>query len=839
MMKRLGLALCLGMAWLGLAAGLDDYVIVLPEEAIPAEVTAAGELADHLELLYGVRVPVVAGTAVPAGKAVMAVGFGAHLPEALRALDTGGFGEEELLIASPDGADLLLAGGRPRGALYAVYEYLEMLGVRWYTPTETFIPENGSFAPPPAGYHYRYASPFVSRTQVSGNGETPQWCARNRMNSFREWVNPGEEYGGGVFQGPGMETFFIYLKKPDMDRHPEWLAEVDGVREASAAGSSWGVCLSNEALRAELVNRALAWARKNPAATAVWLAQNDGSPYCTCAECREFYDAHGGQPSSMIVLLLNELAARVAEEFPAMRVKTLAYSWSLTPPENIKLADNVTVMFCATIDHRATLGRDPQGDRVIANYRDWQRVAGDFEVYLYGYPANDYFSPSPCLYSQARNIRWTFENGIKSLHHQFFGFYNSQGGDLVYLRLWLYTRLAWNPSLDPESLIEEFCRDYYGEGAPALLEAIRVYHRRVESGDLSDFDLDLPFLPPYVDVELAQQLSRRLESTWRTLRDPVIKERFAYAMLPMLWAEYWGNFPTLCQYDRASKSWGVKIADRSRCAEVGRLIREIMIANGITALGERKSFNPAHLRLDELAREYPAYELSNDRLSVVAVPGCYGKMVDFRLQSDGFSPIKPAWGHVILQYPRFGYWSDYYNGLFAEKMTVTGSTPASLAMECRRADGVAAKSLELEGDVLLQRWSFTPKESTECRIRVSPLLDLGETGFGIYPVLRVGLNSGGWRETALGRAGCVWYQGGGIDLGDFNGTLELVSEDGGHTLVLTMDPGLTGTLSYMYDRYDCKPEGTNRILELNIETIGRETAAGTPFEFAMTMQVEK
>jgi hypothetical protein len=36
---------------------------------------------------------------------------------------------------------LILTGGRPRGTLYAVYRFLEdVLGVRWWSPWETYVP---------------------------------------------------------------------------------------------------------------------------------------------------------------------------------------------------------------------------------------------------------------------------------------------------------------------------------------------------------------------------------------------------------------------------------------------------------------------------------------------------------------------------------------------------------------------------------------------------------------------------------------------------------------------------------------------------------------------------
>ena len=45
-------------------------------------------------------------------------------------------------LITGNGEILVLAGGRPRGAIYAVYEYLHRVGVRWYSPEYTKIPKN-------------------------------------------------------------------------------------------------------------------------------------------------------------------------------------------------------------------------------------------------------------------------------------------------------------------------------------------------------------------------------------------------------------------------------------------------------------------------------------------------------------------------------------------------------------------------------------------------------------------------------------------------------------------------------------------------------------------------
>ena len=81
--------------------------------------------------------------------------------------------------------DLILAGGRPRGTLYAVYRFLgDEIGVRWWSPFEQHVPRRPTLkiaAMDRSGeprFHYRdihlvYASDggrFAARNRLNGHG---------------------------------------------------------------------------------------------------------------------------------------------------------------------------------------------------------------------------------------------------------------------------------------------------------------------------------------------------------------------------------------------------------------------------------------------------------------------------------------------------------------------------------------------------------------------------------------------------------------------------------------------------------------------------------------------
>ena len=117
--------------------GTSSYTIVLPEKPTAVEETAAKELQNYLKKISGALLPVVRtpefkGNSIRLGQS----------PENARLLriDFSGLKPDEIILKKT-GNDLILTGDSTRGVLYAVYEFLEDLGVRRWTRWDTDIPE--------------------------------------------------------------------------------------------------------------------------------------------------------------------------------------------------------------------------------------------------------------------------------------------------------------------------------------------------------------------------------------------------------------------------------------------------------------------------------------------------------------------------------------------------------------------------------------------------------------------------------------------------------------------------------------------------------------------------
>ena len=119
-----------------LTKGINDCLIVMPNDPAVVEKTAAEELQSYLEKALDVKYPIVSEAE--------ARGKGIYVGQTEFAANAGicGTSMENWIIAIREG-NLILTGGvnrGERGIIYAAYHFLEdFVGVRWWNPYEEDI----------------------------------------------------------------------------------------------------------------------------------------------------------------------------------------------------------------------------------------------------------------------------------------------------------------------------------------------------------------------------------------------------------------------------------------------------------------------------------------------------------------------------------------------------------------------------------------------------------------------------------------------------------------------------------------------------------------------------
>ena len=454
---------------------------------------AAVELADYLGKAGGKR-PSLFAESAPEAQQGNRIFVG--LCQATIPVVTDPLLPEELLVLTR-GSDLHLVGGdlapgeRPcHGTLYAVYDFLEKeVGVRWLFPGEhgEVVPQhrrlllsdlNRRYQPPVAKRKVRnvavsreepfrpllekWGIPLADWKTAHGPATTGPWFVRQRLGARIE-LDGGHAYDGW-YETHGKT-------------HPEWFAlQPDGTRHQKLPRER--LCKSNPALWDEIARVLVEEFKANPKKLTASLAPNDGgaNKFCLCDACRsldppeapklsndsQLVDPATGRPfpeypslSDRVFTFFNEVAKRVRTEMPDRDLVCYAYSVYRSVPVRVKsLEPNLIVGYVG-------LKRD--------EIEAWARIAPR----LYIRP-ND-LGPAIDLGLPRNHAAWFAESVRHCVDHRAVGFDfdNCHGNWSAHgLDYYVLCKALWDPDIDVEATIDDYCRAAYGPAAAVM----REYH---------------------------------------------------------------------------------------------------------------------------------------------------------------------------------------------------------------------------------------------------------------------------------------------------------------------------------------------------------------------------
>jgi len=444
--------------------GVGLVTIVTVDGTTPAEKHAARELADFLKQVTGTEIPI---TKIGETKSPRILIGEQSAKRADPDFSVKGLGRDGLIIRTV-GDDLILAGGRPRGTLYAAYTFLEdYVGCRWWTPDANYMPHKPTLKFD--SLDIRYVPPLEYREPYWHIALNADWAVRNKVNG--QFMPLDKKHGGKYKIAGFVHTFYGLLPSGKYFKdHPEWYSEIDGKR----VGKGAQLCLSNEEMRKEFVKNFKKRLRAHPNARQASVSQNDGRGACQCAKCRAIVEEEGSE-SGPILRFVNAVAADVEEEFPNIEISTLAYHYSQKPPKHVKPHDNVVIWLCTfhcSFNLPVTIGKRNQ--EFVEDMNGWARIAK--RLYIWDYTTNfkHYMFIHPNLRVLGPNIRFFLKHNAVGVFEQ--GAYQSPGAEMAPLRAWLLAKLLWNPSLDDEALIKEFLDGYYGSAGKHIYAYLDLIH---------------------------------------------------------------------------------------------------------------------------------------------------------------------------------------------------------------------------------------------------------------------------------------------------------------------------------------------------------------------------
>jgi hypothetical protein len=451
------------------------------------------------------------------------------LPETLGS-GYAGLGPEEYVIRT-QGGRLLLAGGRPRGTLYAVYRFLqEQLGVRWYAPWFAHLPTRRELELSALDVRGRPA--FEYRDPFWFPAFDGDWAARNGSNS--QTARLKEKHGGQVTYKGFVHTFYALVPPdPYFKTHPEWFSLVKGKR----VGERAQLCTTDPALRDFIVERVRAWLRESPEARIISVSQNDHAGACECARCAAL-DEREGSASGSLLELVNYVAGKIEPEFPHVLVDTLAYQYTRKAPRTLRPRSNVIIRLCSIECNFARPLEDVTNESFARDLREWHRLTNRLYVWDYTTDFSHYLLPFPNYDVLGPNVRFFHRHGVIGLFEQ--GAYQSFSSEMSEMRAWVLAQLLWNPFQDDRELVREFLGAYYGAAAARhirdYLDLIRTAAQPYYVG------IGHPDASPYLRFDTlarAERLWEKAEAAANGNPDRLWRVRQARLSLGYMWLSQW------------------------------------------------------------------------------------------------------------------------------------------------------------------------------------------------------------------------------------------------------------------------------------------------------------
>ena len=457
---------------------------------------AAEELQSAVLAITGVRLPISNGwNAVKrkTGKNKIVLGKRAYADGAVlkKLSGTDGF------AISRDGDSLYIYGIEGKGTMNGVYALIENnTDLIWARPHREF----GTVFTKKKDLSFVWGDNIVdvpdSRTRGWNGYLDLEWMARNRCNAY---------YGGGggdiTWTNAKKRRYGIHLTrhcyghnighfipaKQYYAEHPEYYSLIDfrdrKTKRVSRQRKAWNqYCFSNPDVKRIFTENALDMLRRAPESIDLLTVDMDDTlNSCLCENCMKSIRLPDGTVvdngdiafrSTQYFLFLNDVIAAVNREFPRVKIKTLAYFWTVIPPKCAVHPNIVPEFAVYPRPNDKTPLYHPENRMYLDYLEEWAKKSPRIDVYNYHGLGLEF--PRPLSEPNAEDFKLfhKYTRGMSSEYRQG-GDRDTKGGeskiwDYSAMEFWVQTRLYWNPSQNVEQLRKYYIARTFREAAPAM-----------------------------------------------------------------------------------------------------------------------------------------------------------------------------------------------------------------------------------------------------------------------------------------------------------------------------------------------------------------------------------
>lgn len=533
-----------------------NYRIVVGKDASESEHWAASELKKFLFEISGINIEIDNDDSEITENEII-VGYNKHSQELLGSdfikLDL----LDESFVYKNVKSNIILAGGKQRGTMYAVFSFLEnAFGVRWFTPNVTVIPNREQFV---FDYIEHHEKPSLQvRNDFYFEAFDPTWAAHNKINGT---MGKREQYGDieGYW---AVHTFYQFMPPSEFyDQHPEYYSLIDGNRIHDHAQ----LCLTNPDVLEIVTDRLKIAMRENPDNLIYSVSQNDWRNPCQCDKCNAIVKKENSE-AGIMVWFVNQVADNVKEEFPNKYVGTLAYQYTRKPPEVIQPKENVVIRLCSI---ECCFAHDfkscPENQEFLSDLEEWSSISPHLYIWDYVVNFSHYIMPYPNFNVLQENIKTFRDNSSIGIMEQ--AAYQSRGGEFAELRSYVISKLLWDAECDVDAVIDDFMYGYYGRSGQHVREYLDLLHNQITPETHIHLGLDPE--DKIFSEKFIEEADKIFDNAEIVAESDEIRERVEMARLPLMYLKCKRN-PVNSKYDGTFERFN-----------------EIVVREGITYFAER------------------------------------------------------------------------------------------------------------------------------------------------------------------------------------------------------------------------------------------------------------
>ena len=493
----------------------DQQATIACEAGAEAETArACQELADYLGRVTGADFEVVAEGALTDGsESVIYVGQVAALTAADRAT-LATLDRDAYQVRVTDRA-VHLVGPSRWSTYWAVLQFLEdHAGVRWLIPGPLGedVPQRDAIRVPLGTQTY---TPAMLSRLWSGAHHGGDWSLRQRIHGrYRFHHN------------------LLHVFDPELyDEHPEWFPLRRGERyQPGADDHSWQPCMASDSSVLHAANTARAAFDADPDLESFSFGCNDGQGWCEGDVCvamdraMESWGGFEGTYSYRYYSWLNRVASELETTHPDKMLGCLAYSTYILPPEDIGLHRNIIPYLTSNrADYRDPLFREQDQDLL----EWWGRVANQVGIYDYAYGMG---FAIPRIYNHLfqEAIQHAVATGVTGFYAEVYPNWGLDGH-----KLWVMSRVLWDPQVDVDALATEWNERMFREAAAPMQAYFALCERAWREQDtgrghwayrLAADPKQFRIFPP----EVLDEATGYLDEAASVARDPVVADRIRF-----------------------------------------------------------------------------------------------------------------------------------------------------------------------------------------------------------------------------------------------------------------------------------------------------------------------